>query len=221
MRMLRDPYRRNMIRFRKERALRYAAAQKRHRSAQQTFERNQRNRPANVTLLLAIPFSDKTVAAAPAAAAARRWLMKASAQELTARALKPLGPDSSIWHDLEVGPKKTRIDHLVVGPQGVILIDSMTPPGSVSVEFGTLIHCGQAVPEVLDSTRPRLLAVATAPGLGKFRRASWYTRRVPGRPSAAAAEGRPGAHLCDQRLPFGGCLIRRAAGHRRGHVAVH
>ncbi|MDJ0349077.1 DnaJ domain-containing protein [Cryobacterium sp. PH29-G1] len=165
MRMLQDPYRRELIRYRKKMALRYAAAQKEYRSARQAFEWNQRNRPANVTPLLESPYSDEAVAAAPAAA--RSWFEKARAQELTARALKPLGLDFSIWHDLQVGPKKTRIDHLVVGPQGLILIESMTASGPVTVEFGTLIHCGQAVPEVLSSMRPRLLAVATALGIGR------------------------------------------------------
>ncbi|MDY7541180.1 MULTISPECIES: nuclease-related domain-containing protein [unclassified Cryobacterium] len=164
LRMLRDPYRRELIRFTKEKATAYAAAQTAYESARLAFDARLRMRPANAQTLLTAPFSQEAVRAATPDI--RRWLDEAIAQEDTARALAKLGPQFSVWHDLEVGAGNTRINHLVVGPQGLILIESMTARGPVTVEFDSLVQHGRMVPEVLDSLRPRLTAVARAFGIG-------------------------------------------------------
>lgn len=164
MRMLLDPYYRQRTRVRRETARRDRAAQEEHRSAVQAFEVTMRHRPANAHELQATPFSGEAVRMVPATV--RRWLEKAISEEGTARALAPLGPEFSIWHDLHVGAAKTRIDHLVVGPQGLILIASLTAPGPVTIEFDALVHSGRKATEVVADLLPRLSAVAKALEIG-------------------------------------------------------
>lgn len=163
IRMLRDPYRRELIRFRREKARQFATEQANYRSARKEFESSLRSRPANAEALLAEPYSDEAVRAA--SAAVRAWLDKAVAQENTARVLAQLGPDFSIWHDLEVGAANARIDHLLVGPQGLILIESLTATEPVSVEFDALVQGGRPTSDVIDSLRPRMVAVGRTLGI--------------------------------------------------------
>jgi len=191
MRMLSDPYYRERTRSRKETARRYAAAQEDYRSALQAFEWNMRHRPATAHKLLATPFSGEAVGMVPPTV--RRWLEKAVAEEVTARALARLGPDFSVWHDLHVGVEKATVDHLVVGPQGLILIASLTTPGPVSIEFDALVHSGRQATEVLAELRPRLAAVARALEIGGV---------------SAAVLIYPDSLLVDARLSrLGGCSV--------------
>lgn len=162
IRMLRDPYRREFIRYRTEKARQYAAEQAQYRVARQRFEASLRSRPADAEALLAAPFSEAAVNLAPHGI--RILLSRAIAEERTARSIAVLGPDFSIWHDLEVGAGRARVNHLLVGPQGLILIESVTATGLVYVECDMLMQDGRPASEVLECLRPQIAAVGTALG---------------------------------------------------------
>lgn len=164
LRMRRDSYRRELIRYAKEKAATFAAAQADFRRAHRAFEIDLRAWPSNTAPLLAAPYSKDAVRVAPPSI--RVWLDRALAQESTARELASVGPRFSIWHDVELGAGHTRFDHLVVGPQGLIVIESMTEAGPVTVEHDSLRHGGRAVPDVRDTLRPRLADVGKALGIG-------------------------------------------------------
>ncbi len=163
IRVLSNPNRGNGKQLRNDQAQTYAAAQQAYQMARQAYEAKLRRRPADSRNLLKTPYSE--AAQAVASAKGREWLEHAVAQEATAGVLSPLGPDFSIWHDLVIGADHTRIDHLVVAPQGLILVESMTARGPVSVEFDALVQNGQAAPEVLTALRPRLAAIADQLGI--------------------------------------------------------
>ncbi|MEI2650145.1 MAG: nuclease-related domain-containing protein [Dermatophilaceae bacterium] len=61
------------------------------------------------------------------------WLEGAWGEQRTAKALKTLPPEWTVLHDLPTGDGGTNIDHLVIGPGGVFLLDSKHWQGQVTV----------------------------------------------------------------------------------------
>jgi hypothetical protein len=71
---------------------------------------------------------------------ARAWRRGARGERQTARLLDRLGHDGSrVFHDLAMPGSPANIDHLVVGPSGVFVIDSKQWTGSVHQSADELI----------------------------------------------------------------------------------
>jgi len=73
----------------------------------------------------------------------RRTLADALAEESTARTLSTLGIGFTIWHDLATGSPASKIDHIVLGPTGLVGLLSEDFGGPVRVRKGELM--GEAV----------------------------------------------------------------------------
>ena len=74
---------------------------------------------------------------------ADRWEKGAQCESRTASALSQLGPEWTAWHDLRwPGRRYANIDHLVVGPGGIFVIDSKNWSGDISVRDGVLRQNG-------------------------------------------------------------------------------
>ena len=56
---------------------------------------------------------------------ARAHLDRALAQEQIALALKNLNAEFTVWHDVLVGAENLYASHLVVGPQGLFLVEPL------------------------------------------------------------------------------------------------
>ena len=65
-----------------------------------------------------------------------RWLIGAQAEERTADILSVLGDEWECWHDISVA--SANIDHLLIGPPGIVVIDTKAWGGSVTVKNGQL-----------------------------------------------------------------------------------
>ena len=67
-----------------------------------------------------------------------KWRMGEEGERLTAKALRTLPrPEWTTWHDLP-GAHRTNLDHVVVGPAGVFLLDSKNFSGEGRIEGGEL-----------------------------------------------------------------------------------
>jgi hypothetical protein len=67
-----------------------------------------------------------------------KWRFGEEGERRTAKALRRLqGTEWSIWHDL-AAPKGTNIDHVLVGPAGVFLLDSKNYSGEARTDDGEL-----------------------------------------------------------------------------------
>jgi curved DNA-binding protein CbpA len=76
----------------------------------------------------------------------RRLLSKALAEEATARAVSGLGIAYSIWNDVLAGRAPQHIDHVVLGPTGLFVLESEDwGPGELRLVRGELV--GEAMPE--------------------------------------------------------------------------
>lgn len=69
----------------------------------------------------------------------RHTLADALAEEATARTLSTLGIGYTIWHDVATGHPEDKIDHIVLGPTGLVAILSEDFGGPVRVRKGELI----------------------------------------------------------------------------------
>ncbi len=69
---------------------------------------------------------------------AEKWEKGADGERATAEALSLLTPDFAVFHDLVVPGSKANVDHLVIGPTGVWLIDSKAYQGELRYGDGTL-----------------------------------------------------------------------------------
>ncbi|AWB87741.1 hypothetical protein C3E77_14795 [Mycetocola zhujimingii] len=82
------------------------------------------NRPADPGVFLHSPFAADSVRIAPSHA--RAHLERALAQEAIATALKTLSAEFTVWHDVQLGEAQVYASHLVVGPQGLFLVEPLT-----------------------------------------------------------------------------------------------
>lgn len=71
-----------------------------------------------------------------------RWLRGAAGEVATAAMLDELSPRRwAIRHDLRVPGSRANIDHLVIGPSGVWVVDTKTSRAPVRARWGT-VRCG-------------------------------------------------------------------------------
>jgi hypothetical protein len=102
---------------------------------------------------------------------ARAWQRGAAGERQTARLLDRLGRDGyQVFHDLAMPGSPANIDHLVVGPSGVFVIDSKQWTGSVQQSAEGLVwHNHYRLDRVLATicwqalTLGRLLGIPVAP----------------------------------------------------------
>jgi hypothetical protein len=67
-----------------------------------------------------------------------KWRIGQEGERRTARALRKLpAPEFAIWHDLS-GKNGTNVDHVVLGPAGLFLLDSKNYSGEARLEGGEL-----------------------------------------------------------------------------------
>jgi Nuclease-related domain len=65
-----------------------------------------------------------------------RWRSGAEGEKATAKALRKLPAGWEVVHDIDIG--RGNVDHVVVGPPGVFVLDSKNLSGVVSIEAGVL-----------------------------------------------------------------------------------
>ncbi|MFZ4434370.1 MAG: nuclease-related domain-containing protein [Microthrixaceae bacterium] len=69
---------------------------------------------------------------------AQQWRKGAAGERRTAERLATLPPDYVVFHDLRVPGSRANIDHLVIGPTGVFVVDSKAYSGTFTDGSGTL-----------------------------------------------------------------------------------
>lgn len=88
------------------------------------------------------PFDPAIVRSAPREV--RSWLAKAQAEEATASLVGALGIAYTIWNDVAVGDGGLKIDHLVLGPSGLLALTSADWGDPVRLRKGELEGAGIA-----------------------------------------------------------------------------
>ena len=84
------------------------------------------------------------------------WDRGAAGEEATARALASLPPEWTVLHDVRwPGRRKANIDHVVIGPGGVFVIDSKYWSGTVSVAGDVLRQNGRSREKVVAAVAKR------------------------------------------------------------------
>lgn len=101
----------------------YRGLVRHYRAEMQQFAEDLSRRPASAEAFLAAPFATDSVIAAPTPA--RAYLDRALAQEQIALALKNLNAEFTVWHDVRVGDANLYASHLVVGRQGLFLVEPL------------------------------------------------------------------------------------------------
>ncbi|KQQ01630.1 hypothetical protein ASG06_13720 [Rathayibacter sp. Leaf185] len=91
------------------------------------------------------PFDPALVRSAPREV--RAWLAKAQAEEATAALVGALGIAYTIWNDVAVGDGGLKIDHLVLGPSGLLALTSADWGEPVRLRKGELEGAGIAEDE--------------------------------------------------------------------------
>ena len=71
-------------------------------------------------------------------AEADAWEQGAAGEQDTALELATLGPHYTALHDLRIAGSKANVDHVVIGPTGVFVIDSKNHTGKITFSKGTL-----------------------------------------------------------------------------------
>lgn len=128
IRVLGDGSRRSVRAANARERLRYEEALDRHRYEREEFALTRRRRSLDVDSYLAEPFALSSVELAPYRA--RLALAQAIAQERTSRALLDLSAEFAVWHDVLLGPDRVYAEHILVGPQGLLVLDSVPDPAS-------------------------------------------------------------------------------------------
>ncbi|MET4638016.1 DnaJ domain-containing protein [Mycetocola sp. 2940] len=102
----------------------YAERRSEYRASLRVFADDLSRRPSNADVFLRSPYSPDSVTVAPADA--RVEFARAVAQEQIAVALKRLSAEFTVWHDVRVGNDGAYASHLVVGPQGLFLVEPLS-----------------------------------------------------------------------------------------------
>lgn len=131
----------------------------------------------------------------------RAWDIGAGGEERLGALLESLDGDGfAVLHDLRMRPSRENIDHLLIGPPGIFVIETKTYEGSVRVRGGDLYIKGRRKTGFFDQVDRQLAAVESAleaPGVrgficilgGDF---PWF-----GRPSARGIEVTPPKRLIE------------------------
>lgn len=97
-----------------------------------------------------------------------RWRRGAAGEVSTAMVLDAtLGRRWKVWHDLAVPAKRQNIDHLVVGPTGVWLVDSKTTKAPVTARWGRVRVGGRPLDTSTTAWEADMVGVELARLLGE------------------------------------------------------
>ncbi len=100
---------------------------------------------------------------------ARAWDEAAQGEAATAAVLAALPPSWTALHDLSwQGRQYDNIDHVVVGPPGIFVIDSKVWSGPVSVRNGVLRQNGQDRTSAIQATVAAAQAVSSTASAARF-----------------------------------------------------
>ncbi|GAA3533822.1 nuclease-related domain-containing protein [Nocardioides daeguensis] len=82
----------------------------------------------------------------------RAWWIGADGEQAVAAQLAKLGPEWRVLHAIRVGDRGSDIDHLLIGPGGVLTVNAKNHPNaSIWVGGDTFMVNGQRVPYVRNS----------------------------------------------------------------------
>ncbi|MGN6252008.1 MAG: nuclease-related domain-containing protein [Marmoricola sp.] len=82
----------------------------------------------------------------------RAWRVGAAGEQAVAAQLAKLGPEWRVLHSIEVGNRGSDIDHVLIGPGGVLTVNAKNHPNtSIWVGGDTFMVNGQRVPYVRNS----------------------------------------------------------------------
>jgi hypothetical protein len=96
---------------------------------------------------------------------AARWEAGSVGEAATAAALEGLPSGWSVWHDVRwPGRQRANVDHIVLGPGGVFVIDSKNWTGDVTLSLGVLRQNGRSRENAVASAADAALAVAQLVG---------------------------------------------------------
>jgi Nuclease-related domain len=70
--------------------------------------------------------------------AADKYERGAEGEQITATFMETLGPNYTAIHDLGIPGSRANVDHVVVGPTGIFVVDSKNHSGRISYNKGTL-----------------------------------------------------------------------------------
>ncbi|MHA7280489.1 nuclease-related domain-containing protein [Arthrobacter sp. MDT2-2] len=88
----------------------------------------------------------------PLSAGSRPWYWGALGERAVGRTLASLGPEWTVLHAVPVGEKSSDIDHVIIGPTGVLTINAKRHPGqNVWTAKGTFLVAGTRYPYVRNS----------------------------------------------------------------------
>jgi hypothetical protein len=124
VRLVTSPARAEVRRVRARNRAIYAELRAAHSADLQEFARDLERRPEFPDGFLRSPYSPESVSVAPTEAQIE--LARALAQERIAGALKSLSAEFTIWHDVWIGDEDVYASHLVVGPQGLFLVEPLS-----------------------------------------------------------------------------------------------
>lgn len=92
------------------------------------------------------------------------WRAGADGESRTARALDGLGGGFIVVHDRRVPGTKANIDHIVVGPPGVFVVETKSLKGKVSIRGREVYVRGRRATAMVEEVRREALAVRMALG---------------------------------------------------------
>ncbi len=93
------------------------------------------------------------------------WATGADGEERTAAALEPLVADGfRILHDRRIPGSRANIDHIVIGPPGVFVIESKSFSGKLEIRGSDVYVAGRRRTAMLDEVRREVAAVESALG---------------------------------------------------------
>jgi hypothetical protein len=82
----------------------------------------------------------------------RAWRVGAAGEQAVAAQLAKLGPEWRVLHSIEVGDRGSDIDHVVIGPGGVLTVNAKNHPNTmIWVGGDTFMVNGQRVPYIRNS----------------------------------------------------------------------
>lgn len=93
------------------------------------------------------------------------WATGADGEERTAAALEPLVADGfRILHDRRIPGSRANIDHIVIGPPGVFVIETKSLNGKLEIRGSEVYVAGRRRTAMLDEVRREVAAVESAIG---------------------------------------------------------
>lgn len=92
------------------------------------------------------------------------WRTGADGESRTGRALDGLGGEYIVVHDRRVPGTKANIDHIVVGPPGVFVVETKSLKGKVSIRGSEVYVRGRRATAMVEEVRREALAVRMALG---------------------------------------------------------